>query len=261
MTGAPRLARRRPAGLRSRISRSPAAGPFAALGLEATADVTDDDVRAAWRRVAAATHPDRADGGDPEQFAAAAAAYTSLRTRFGRGEVLADLRATPADTRAVGRPARFAAPGRPARAAAPGRPARAAAPGRPARAAAAGAARRLAFRVRRGRPARAAAAGAARRLAFRVRRGRPWRLALRFLAVASASGATAAAAGAQPATPALITGAMTWLVLTARHDLAPGAGGQRAPAPAGDHDLPAATTDHDLPAATTDHDLAPPAGH
>jgi hypothetical protein len=28
-------------------------------------------------------------------------------------------------------------------------------------------------------------------------------------------------AGAQPATPALITGAMTWLLLTVRHDLAP----------------------------------------
>jgi hypothetical protein len=28
-------------------------------------------------------------------------------------------------------------------------------------------------------------------------------------------------AGARPATPALITGALTWLVLTARHDLAP----------------------------------------
>ena len=28
-------------------------------------DLTDDDVRAAWRRIAAATHPDRDDGGDP----------------------------------------------------------------------------------------------------------------------------------------------------------------------------------------------------
>jgi hypothetical protein len=27
--------------------------------------------------------------------------------------------------------------------------------------------------------------------------------------------------GAQPATPALITGAVTWFALTARHDLAP----------------------------------------
>jgi hypothetical protein len=33
--------------------------------------------------------------------------------------------------------------------------------------------------------------------------------------------AAALAVGAQPATPALITGAATWLALTARHDLAP----------------------------------------
>lgn len=66
--------------------------PFEVLGLPAGASVTDDDVRSAWRRVAAATHPDRADGGDPEAFAAAAAAYTALRTSSARGEVLSDLR-------------------------------------------------------------------------------------------------------------------------------------------------------------------------
>jgi hypothetical protein len=67
--------------------------PFAALGLSGQPELTDDDIRAAWRRVAAATHPDRADGGDPEAFAAAAAAYSELRTGFGRNEALADLRA------------------------------------------------------------------------------------------------------------------------------------------------------------------------
>ncbi|HWG02995.1 MAG TPA: hypothetical protein VG164_14245 [Trebonia sp.] len=67
--------------------------PFAALGLSAAAGTTDDDVRGAWRRIAAATHPDRNDGGDPPRFAAAAAAYASLRTPYDRGEVLADLRA------------------------------------------------------------------------------------------------------------------------------------------------------------------------
>lgn len=65
--------------------------PFAVLGLPARAGLTDDDVRAAWRRVAAATHPDREDGGDPARFGAAAAAYAMLRTSFGRGEALADL--------------------------------------------------------------------------------------------------------------------------------------------------------------------------
>ncbi len=72
------------------------ADPFAALGLAPRVDLTDDEVRAAWRRVAAATHPDREDGGDPRRFAVAAAAYTALRTRFGRGEALADLAAGPA---------------------------------------------------------------------------------------------------------------------------------------------------------------------
>jgi hypothetical protein len=65
--------------------------PFGVLGLSAAADLTDDDVRAAWHRIAAATHPDRADGGDPGRFAAAAAAYTDLRTGFGRGEARAEL--------------------------------------------------------------------------------------------------------------------------------------------------------------------------
>jgi len=48
-------------------------------------------VRAAWRRIAAATHPDRDDGGDPATFGAAAAAYALLRTGWDRGEVLAEL--------------------------------------------------------------------------------------------------------------------------------------------------------------------------
>jgi curved DNA-binding protein CbpA len=67
--------------------------PFSALGLPAWAGLTDDDVRAAWRRIAAATHPDREDGGDPARFGAAAAAYVLLRTSFERGEALADLAA------------------------------------------------------------------------------------------------------------------------------------------------------------------------
>jgi curved DNA-binding protein CbpA len=65
--------------------------PFWVLGLPARADLTDDDVRAAWRRIAAATHPDRDDGGDPARFGAAAAAYAMLRTAWDRGEALAEL--------------------------------------------------------------------------------------------------------------------------------------------------------------------------
>ena len=70
--------------------------PFAVLGLPARTGLSDEDVRAAWRRIAAATHPDREDGGDPAVFGAAAAAYVTLRTSFGRGEALADLGHVPA---------------------------------------------------------------------------------------------------------------------------------------------------------------------
>jgi hypothetical protein len=74
--------------------------PFAVLGLPTRPGLSDDDVQAAWRRIAAATHPDREDGGDPARFGAAAAAYAALRTGFGRGEVLADLGLSgPADHR------------------------------------------------------------------------------------------------------------------------------------------------------------------
>src|SRR5690242_9870443 len=65
--------------------------PFAVLGLPVRRDLTDEDVRAAWRRIASVTHPDLADGGDPGRYSAAAAAYDALRTPFGRGEALADL--------------------------------------------------------------------------------------------------------------------------------------------------------------------------
>lgn len=74
-----------------RKSRAEPDDPFAVLGLPARGDFTDEDVRAAWRRIAAASHPDLEDGGDPARFSAAAAAYDTLRTSFGRGEALADL--------------------------------------------------------------------------------------------------------------------------------------------------------------------------
>ena len=151
------------------------ADPFTVLGLPARPEVGDDEVRAAWRRIAAATHPDRADGGDPARFAAAAAAYTTLRTRSGRGEALADF-AAPRPREDVPHPG---VPGR-----------------------------------------RQPLLGLAR-LPARVRHGRPARLALRLAVVAAASAATFAVVGWTPATPALITGFLTWLLLTARHDLAP----------------------------------------
>ncbi len=59
------------------------------------------------------------------------------------------------------------------------------------------------------------------RLVSRIRRGRPARLALRVLIAVAVGTIAVVVAGSQPATPALITGALTWLLLTARHDLAP----------------------------------------
>jgi curved DNA-binding protein CbpA len=148
--------------------------PFEVLGLSAAADLTDDDVRSAWRRVAAATHPDRTDGGDPAAFAAAAAAYTALRTAAGRREVLADRR-----ERASGRTAADLVPAQSATLA-------------------------------------ALAADAARR----IRHGRPARLAARLAGTVAVGALAVAAAGWQPASLAVITGALTWLLLTGRGDLA-----------------------------------------
>ena len=184
------------------------ADPFAVLGLPARPGLTDDEVRAAWRRIAAATHPDRADGGDAARFAAAAAAYTTLRTGFGRAEALADLDRAAGPRH--GRPAWIAGLRRLRSARAPRHSP--AGPGpRSWRPAADG-------ERRRRRPAAGLVAG---RWWSRVRRGRPVRLALRIAAAAALSVAVVLVAGARPATPALITGALTWLALTARHDLAP----------------------------------------
>jgi hypothetical protein len=195
-----------------------AAGPFAALGLPARPDLTDDDVRAAWRRIAAATHPDRADGGDPARFAAAAAAYTELRTRYGRGEAYADLttgngpaprtRRRPGPAGPLPRRQTLPHPQSPADRITAPHPQTAPRRESPA------------DRVTTPHPEtthRATAAG----LAARIRRGRPALLALR-IAIAAAITATAfAAAGAQPALGGLTAGALTWLLLTARRDLAP----------------------------------------
>ena len=171
------------------------ADPFTVLGLPARPGLTDDEVRAAWRRIAAATHPDRADGGDAARFAAAAAAYTAIRTGFGRAEALADL-ARPAGPLPPERPARAAR-----RAAAGPRRWRPAADGERRRRPAAGlASRAMVVTGATGPPGQA-------RAADRRRRGRQRR------------GGAGRRPG--PATPALITGALTWLVLTARHDLAP----------------------------------------
>ncbi len=182
--------------------------PFELLGLPASADVTDDDVRSAWRRIAAATHPERTDGGNPARFAAASAAYTILRTRSGRGETLADL-AELRQARPHRPPPREAPAGRDLTPAA-------AAHSAPAAATHLGARGALVRRHHPPLPARLLA-----RTVARVARGRPAVLAVRLAIVVAIGVGTAALVGSAPATPALISGALTWLVLTARHDLAP----------------------------------------
>ena len=147
--------------------------PFDALGLPASEELTDDDVRSAWRRAAAATHPDRDDGGNPAAFAAAAAAYTLLRTTAGRGEALADL----------SQPPRGGVPGGPV-------------------------------------PGESWLASAAATIARRIRHGRPARLTVRLLTAAAAGAIAVVAVGWEPASAALITGALTWLLVSGRTDLA-----------------------------------------
>jgi curved DNA-binding protein CbpA len=65
--------------------------PFTALGLPARPGLPDEQVRAAWRQIAAATHPDRPDGGDLARYTQATAAYAQLRTPWARSEAYADL--------------------------------------------------------------------------------------------------------------------------------------------------------------------------
>lgn len=171
------------------MSAARASDPFTALDVPRQAGLTDSEVRAAWRRVAAGTHPDRADGGDPARFAAAAAAYSLLRTTAGRREALA--------AEGGGRERSGARP-----------PLRTHLTGR------SGAARQ-----RTGPRPRAAAVISAPW--SRLVRGRPVRLGLRIAAAVAASTGAWLVAGWHPATPALITGVLTWLVLTGRQDLAP----------------------------------------
>jgi curved DNA-binding protein CbpA len=156
--------------------------PFRALGLPPRADLSDDDVRVAWRRIAAATHPDRDDGGDPAVFGAAAAAYAVLRTAFGRGEALADLdsRDGPGRRRSMGWRGGWG--------------------------------ERVSRGLRGPRDGRQGRAGPS------GRPGRPGRLALRFVAAAGVSAFALAAAGWAPATAGVLAGALTWLAATARYD-------------------------------------------
>ncbi len=82
--------------------------PFEVLGLPVRPDLSDAQVRAAWRAIAAQTHPDRLDCGDAGAYTEAASAYAQLRTAWGRSEAYADLAITDPHVPAPGTsPARW----------------------------------------------------------------------------------------------------------------------------------------------------------
>ena len=66
-------------------------------------------------------------------------------------------------------------------------------------------------------------------LPARIRHGRPRRLVIRALAAAVASLAVLHLIPGQPAAPALVTGLVTWFLLTGRSDLAPRPHGDTRP--------------------------------
>jgi curved DNA-binding protein CbpA len=167
--------------------------PFDALGLPARHDLTDEQVRAAWRAIAADTHPDRADGGDVARYTAATAAFAELRTPWGRSEALADLAAASGDTSPL--PLISTAESWPAEP-------------------------RAAESFSTG-PATRPRPGDLRQLPARIWRGRRLRLVIRALAAAVLSWTALRLVPGQPAGPAAVTGLITWLLLTGRRDLAP----------------------------------------
>jgi hypothetical protein len=162
--------------------------PFEALGLPARPDLDDEQVRAAWRAIAAATHPDRPDGGDLARYTQASAAYAELRTAWGRSEAYADL--TERARLDGHEPDTSPLPAIPGEALPPPVP-----PWQPL--------------LDLGR------------LPARIRRGRPLRLLVRAAIAAGLSLAVLALIPGQPAAPADVGGLILWFALTGRRDLAP----------------------------------------
>jgi hypothetical protein len=159
--------------------------PFEALGLPARPDLSDEQVRTAWKSIAAATHPDRPDGGDLARYTQASAAYAELRTPWGRSEAWADL-AEQARLHGA-EPDTSPLPVVPGEALPPPVP-----------------------------PLLGLG-----RLPARIRRGRPLRLLIRAGVTAGLCLAVLALIPGQPAAPADVGGLIVWFVLTGRRDLAP----------------------------------------
>jgi hypothetical protein len=168
--------------------------PFEILGLPARRDLTNEQVDAAWRAIAVATHPDREDGGDLARYTQASAAFAELRTPWSRSEAWADLaeQAWAAGYDGLdddGQPCTEPLPPVPVN---------------------------PETGLPRGDPL-AVLAG----LPSRVRKGRPLRLALRAIIAAVLSLLVLTLIPGQPAAPADVLGLIIWFVLTGRKDLAP----------------------------------------
>ena len=157
--------------------------PFRALGLPERPDLTDEQVRAAWRNIAAATHPDRPDGGDLARYTAASAAYAELRSPWARSEAYADLADQAGDGPVT-------APLPPVPGEAPPVP-----PWQPLL--------------------------ALTQVPARIRSGRPLRLAIRGLIATVLALIVLQLIPGTPAAPADLLGLIIWFVLTGRKDLAP----------------------------------------
>jgi curved DNA-binding protein CbpA len=172
--------------------------PFAVLGLPERRDLDDETVRAAWRAIAAATHPDRADGGDLARYTQASAAYAELRTPWSRSEAYADL------VEQAWREGRYddypdgADPGT--------EPLPAVSAATP-------------LRLRPVSPLRLLLALAW--IPSRISRGRPLRLLVRAALAAGVSLGVLALIPGQPSGPADVAVLITWFLLTGRKDLAP----------------------------------------
>jgi hypothetical protein len=171
--------------------------PFEILGLPARRDLTNEQVDAAWRAIAVATHPDREDGGDLARYTQATAAFAELRVPWSRSEAWADVvdHAWAAGFDGLdedGRPYIDPMP-------------------------------RVSFNLETGLPLVDPLAILAA-LPARVRRGRPLRLAARAVIAAVLALLAVTLIPAQPvahAVPAAVLAVIGWFIMTGRHDLAP----------------------------------------
>lgn len=168
--------------------------PFEILGLPARRDLTNEQVDAAWRAIATATHPDRPDGGDLARYTQASAAFAELRTPWSRSEAYANL---VEQAWAQGHDG-LDDDGQPYTEPLPP----------------------IQFGpetcVPRGNPVAVLV-----QLPTRIRRGRPLRLAIRAIIAAVLSLVVLQLIPGSPAAPADVLGLVLWFVLTGRRDLAP----------------------------------------